>query len=121
MPYSYRIDQTLRFVFDKGEGRVTDAEMWAAQDRMIDDPALDPSFDRIIDCTDVTEFAVSGDTIRQLARRSPFDANVRRAFVVKSDLVFGMARMFQSYVDSDAQQSRIFESMAQARQWFGLD
>ena len=117
MPVSYRIDSALGVVFTKGEGRVTDEEALAYQDQVCQDAAFDPAFNQILDLADVTEFAVSSETIRTLARRTPLLPSARRAVVAKSDLVYGMVRMFLSYSDVGPEQGQIFASVAEARRW----
>ena len=51
----------------------------------------------IVDCSSVTKFSMSGEWIRQLARRQPAiqGVNCRRFFVMPNIESFGLARMFQ--------------------------
>ena len=51
----------------------------------------------IVDCSAVTKFSMSGEWIRQLARRQPAIQGVicRRFFVMPNIESFGLARMFQ--------------------------
>ena len=121
MPASYKIDTAVRVIFSKAEGRVTDEELLAHQDRLREDPAFNLSFDQIYDYSDVTEINVSDDTIRQLAKRQPFLPSVQRAFVVKSDSVRGLAQKFLAYAELDPGQVKIFDDMEAARQWLYLD
>jgi len=51
----------------------------------------------IVDCSSVTKFSLSGDSIRSLARREPVLHGVtcRRFFVMPNTAAVGLARMFQ--------------------------
>jgi hypothetical protein len=51
----------------------------------------------IVDCSSVSKFSLSGESIRSLARREPALHGVicRRFFVMPSIASFGLARMFQ--------------------------
>ncbi len=51
----------------------------------------------IIDCSGVTEFAISSDRIRQLAQQQlkPDAANRHRVIIVPAVHAFGLARMYQ--------------------------
>ncbi len=121
MPASYRIDTAVRVIFSKAEGRVTDEDLMAHQIRLREDTAFNWSFDQIYDYSDVTEINVSDDTIRQLAKRQPFLPSVKRAFVVKSDYVRGLAQKFLTYAELDPGQVKIFDDMEAARRWLYLD
>jgi hypothetical protein len=51
----------------------------------------------IVDCSSVSKFSMSGEWIRQLARRQPAIEGLicRRFFVMPDTASFGLARMFQ--------------------------
>lgn len=51
----------------------------------------------IVDCSSVSKFSVSGESIRSLARRQPAlrGRSCRRFFVMPNTAAFGLARMFQ--------------------------
>jgi len=51
----------------------------------------------IVECSSVTKFSMSAESVRYLARREPAlkGVNCRRFFVMPSTVGFGIARMFQ--------------------------
>ena len=51
----------------------------------------------IVDCSSVSKFSLSGESIRTLARRPPAleGMSCRRFFVMPNTASFGLARMFQ--------------------------
>ena len=115
MPVSYRIDTAARVVFSKVEGRVTDDECLAHQNRLRADPAFDRSFDYIYDMSEVTEADVSEDTIRLLTERNPFLPSVRRAIVAKTEQTGELARMFLAHTKADPNEVRVYASVEEAR------
>jgi len=64
------------------------------QKQLQKDPDFEPSFSQLLDFTNVTDVELSSEEIRRLAQKTIFSANSRRAFLVNSDLKFGLARMF---------------------------
>jgi hypothetical protein len=56
-----------------------------------------------------------------MVRLNPFWAGARRALVVTSDVVFGMARMYQILRDESPDELEIFREMDGALQWLGVD
>ncbi len=96
MPYYFEMEPQRRVVRVVLEGRVDDAEMLEIY-RLIGVryKALRPA-GGIVDFSAVTDFSVSGATIRRMAEeRPPFPPNVPRYLVAPLDYMFGMARMFQ--------------------------
>jgi hypothetical protein len=51
----------------------------------------------IVECSSVTKFSMSAESVRYLARREPElkGVNCRRFFVMPTTVGFGLARMFQ--------------------------
>ena len=121
MPASYQIDTSVRVIFSKAEGRLTDADLLAHHKKLRADPAFDWAFDQIYDLRDVTEIDVSDDTIRQLAERQPFLPSVQRAFVAESESARELAQKYFDYAGVDPEQARTFTDMDDARRWLYLD
>jgi len=56
--------------------------------------------------------------VRQFAQRSIFSSRSRRAFVVKDDLQFGLARMFEIHRDLNGETGiRVFRTLDEALDW----
>jgi hypothetical protein len=121
MPGSYLIDVAHGLVFSRGWGVVTDDELlWHAK-TLRADPRFHPGFRQVVSFLDLTEARVSADGVRGVAHINPFRTDSRRAFVVPSDLAFGLARMFEAHTNSDQEQFRIFRLLGPAFEWVGLD
>jgi hypothetical protein len=91
----YKIDKERRIVLSSGSGTLSLADAKVHQQRLSKDPDFDPSFSQIADFTQFTQFDLSSEDIRQMAERSVFSAESRRAFIVPNDFAFGLGRMFQ--------------------------
>lgn len=70
----------------------------------------------IVDCSAVTEFAISSERIRQLAqqRLNPDAANRQRVIVVPTVHAFGLARMYQILGERDRPLVTVVRTMHEA-------
>ena len=76
----------------------------------------------IIDCSSVTEFAISSDRIRQLAKRQlmPEAADMPRVIVVPETHAFGLARMYQIVAEQKRPLVTVVRSMDAALAALGI-
>jgi hypothetical protein len=123
LPVRYLIDKERRLLITIGWGCVTSEELQAHQDRLLNDPDLDPAFDQLIDAREATSVEASVEEIRRLARRNPVSTKSRRALVASLPAVFGLCRMFSSYHELGQEPSQIyaFHDLPSALKWLGLD
>ena len=121
MPGSYLIDLERGLVFCRGWGVLTDDELLWHAETLHADPRFDPGFRQVVNFLDVSEARVSAEGIRAIAQINPFRRDSRRAIAVPSDLVFGLARMFEALTNSDQDQFRVFRALGPAFEWVGLD
>ena len=120
MPGAYTIDLARSLVLSRGWGVLTDRELLAHVRALTADPRFAQHFRQLADLRDVTDLQVTASTIREMVRLNPFGAGSRRALVVTSDVVFGMARMYQILRDESPDEFRIFRKVDGALQWLGL-
>ncbi len=76
---------------------------------------------QLIDARSLERAEITTEVIRDLAHASPGAPEARRAFVVASDLAFGLARMFEIQRADAPEEICVFRDMGQARTWLGLD
>ena len=76
----------------------------------------------IVECSSVTKFSMSAESVRYLARREPAlkGVNCRRFFVMPSTVGFGMARMFQIAGDPHYDSVTIVRSLDEVRQMLNV-
>ncbi|MDJ0867222.1 MAG: hypothetical protein QNK03_14015 [Myxococcota bacterium] len=121
MPATYRIDAEQRLIYTTATGVVTDDDMSSHQAALVADPSFDRTFDQIWDCREVEVLEVSAEGLRRLASARSFDADARRAVVAGTDVVYGMARMFQSLHDEAPEEVRVFRKLEEALAWLGVE
>src|SRR3954452_23561768 len=104
MPASYHISPAIACIIVRLEGAVTDDDLIEGQRRMFSDSLFQGHYSRLVDATDVTEFAVSADTVRSVAK-SAVERGLRKAALVSNhkDLVYGLMRMYQAYAEPAAE------------------
>ena len=121
MPATYHIDVARKVVFSQGVGRLTDVDILDHQRQLAQDPAFDPTYRQLWDCSAVTEGTVTAAGIRVLAERSVFLPGTRRAIVSPRTAGYGLARMFQTLRNLQGEQTAVFRDLAAARAWLELD
>ena len=97
MGVRFEFDSANKILMTKLEGELTD-ELARETDAGMRRHLVEKSpHVHIVDCSSVTKFSMSGEWVRQLARRQPAlqSESCRRFFVMPSTTGFGLARMFQ--------------------------
>jgi ATP phosphoribosyltransferase regulatory subunit HisZ len=118
MPAFYKIDMERRLVMSTATGVLTLADALAHQEELSKDPEFDPSFSQLMDATQITEVALEGEDVRKLAQRTIFSPESRRAILVKSDLAYGLGRMFEILRETRGEHGiRIFRNPDEALDW----
>lgn len=120
MPISYRVDTSLRLVFSRAWGVVTDGEMLSHSLALRADPRFEPDFKHWLDAGAVTDLQLTSEVVRRLAAQTPFGPGSRRAVVASADFVFGMSRMFQLLRDDTPGQLSVFRDPASAHAFLEL-
>jgi hypothetical protein len=95
MPCGYIIDLARSLVLSRGWDIVTDRELLAHVRALTIDPRFVRNLHQLADLRDVADVEVTAATIREMASLNPYGDGSRRAVVVTSDVLFGMARMYQ--------------------------
>ena len=119
MPATYNVDKEQRWVHVMVWGEVSLADILAVMEKGLMDAEVDPSFAEIADFTEVTKLDLSGDDVRQIARKSVFSLTSRRAFVVpENSAIFGLVRMYEILREFQGETGiRIFSTLDEALNW----
>ena len=64
---------------------------------------------------------VTAEGLRNISIATPYGPGSRRALVATTDVMFGMARMFEMLREEDGDVFRVFRSMKEAMDWLDLD
>jgi hypothetical protein len=118
MPAFYKIDKERKLVLTTGSGFVTKEEVFAHRDQMLKDPDFDPSFSQLADFRRLTNTDITMADLRTIAQKDVFSVRSRRAILVKGDIAFGFAKIFEIYRQlAGAQGIRVFRTTDEAVDW----
>jgi len=121
MPITYHIDKINKIVFVNATGAFTPGVFRIHKRELADDSDFDPHYGVLFDLRSITEFRLSTAEIREFALNHIFHKRARRAYLVPTDEVYGMIRMFSSFSAFESDVIQIFRDMAEAHRWLGLD
>lgn len=114
----YKIDKERRLVLSCGAGVLTKEDISGHMDRLSKDPDFDPDFSQLVDFTHITALEIEPEDVRRFAQRNIFSPRSRRAFVVKDDVQFGLARMFEIHRELNGETGiRVFRTLDEALDW----
>ena len=121
MPCEFLIDTNRRLVISRGTGTFRYADFVQHFKKLGKDPRFQPRFDHIVDCRKFERFEVTTTEVYNIGSQSLFAAKSRRAFVVSSELHFGLGRMFATFRQvASGQETTVFREMGDAIAWLGL-
>ena len=116
MPVEHRFDLAQRIVFCRAWGALTDHDLQTYQAAVSADPSFDPDLGQLYDGTGITDLQITSAALVLLLKQTRFAATARRAFVVASDVTFGMARMY-SLLSGHESTIRVFRDRESAIEW----
>ena len=118
MPAFYKIDKERKLVMSSGSGVLTREDLLGHQERLLKDPEFDPTFSQLLDFTHITKVDITPEDVRLAARKTIFSPQSHRAMLVKDDLQFGLARMFEIHRELNGEKGiRVFRNIDEALDW----
>ena len=122
MPYKINFSDNPNGMTTLFSGILTDEEIiQSCKDRLAQEDKIRELFYIKDDLLDVTEFRVSSETIKTCAsfalKASELNKQLVHVAIVPTDLVYGMARMWQAYSDGTNWNKNIFRSREEAEEW----
>lgn len=116
---TYEIDREHRLVLIRMQGRVLSRDLLAVTGAMQDDPALDRGWGVLVDTREVTEAPhyTEMQNFVGISRRSPMSKESRRAFLVNSSVLFGVARMASTLASEFGRRYQVFRDEEDAYRW----
>ena len=101
-----------------GFGFVTKEEVLILQDQMSNDLEFDPTSSQIVDFAQLSGTDIGLGDVHIFAQRDAFSSESRRAIVVKGDVAFGFAKIFELCRQlSGARGIRVFRDRDEAFDW----
>jgi len=124
MPITIEIDRSRKTVFAQATGSVTKDDFFAYQ-KALQAPLEIRYFDECIDLSGVQEFEEATDTnmmglVRMSVQLDDAAQPTRLAIIAKSDLHYGLARMYETYRSmqpNNTRQVSVFRSKEDALRW----
>ncbi len=121
MPTDYRIHRDRQLVISRAYGILTYAEACAHRRVMASDPGFDPTYAELLDGREIDRVEMSAEELSELAARSLFQPDARRAFVSHKPSVFGLFRMYEAYrVSAGDTAIGVFPRIDEALDWLGV-
>jgi hypothetical protein len=125
MPISYRIDSSRGLVLTEAWGILTDADILDHKDRLLKDPAFDPSMAQLSDVRRVEDLRVTRNGVAAMIQHDVGNAAYREghrlAIVISLEVAFGMARMYQIMSEQRENAVGVFRTMHEAMAWLALE
>jgi len=123
MTIESRVDKARRIIISEATGALTDEDVLRYTEWVRSDPAL-REFDMLMDLRAVAKVEVTPEGLRESALLIPSaseaEERYRIAIVAGSDLVYGMARMYEMLREGAVGEVRIFRDMEEAKAWLWL-
>jgi hypothetical protein len=122
MPASYVIDKHRRLVITTASGVLTFQDCVQHQDRLIEDPDFDQTYNQLLDFFEVTSIQLDELAIRFLMVRHVFSGQSRRA-------VIGSGMQFEAFAKKaielrkeylGAESARVFSDREEALRWLAF-
>ncbi len=124
MPADYQIDKTQGLVLSRASGVMLREDLIGHGERLRADPDFKPHYRQLWDFTELTKSELSYAELSVMAKINVFAPTSRRAILAPVDVVFGMARMFQTLRESEGETGiRVFRKRSEALRWLetGVD
>ena len=122
MAVDFLIDVDRQVVFTVAVDVLTMGDGLDHMNRLQADPRFSPVFNQIADFRAVTEVRLSGFDVRDLAKRTLFSPEARRALVITRPLAFGLARMFRILRGLRGENYlTVVRELDEAARWTGVD
>lgn len=124
MPITYEIDEPRAVVLTTATGILTDADILAHKSRLLHDPKFHAGMKELSDLRWIDRLDVTPEGIQAMLRHDAEHGTElhahRMALVASEDVVYGMARMYQSQVERVVAGVGVFRDMNEAMAWLGI-
>ena len=118
MPQFYKIDKERRLVLSTASGVFSRSDAVRHMQKLLKDPDFDPRYSQIADFTQVAKIELSAKDVHELAQRSVFSPQSRRALIVPNEVAYGLGRMFEMLRENQGEMGiRVFRNLEEALDW----
>jgi hypothetical protein len=121
MPAEFELDRSGCVVRSRAWGNLTEDDLARHVQglrELFENGTLDATWAQVSDFSNVTSVAeLTTDGVRRLAKSNPWDPEALRVFIVPTDELYGLSRMYQAMAVGDSGSMRVVRSAAEAREW----
>lgn len=122
MPISIHYDPGQNVLFSEGTGVISlkDAMAYYSKIERLD---LKPGYSVLADYTEASPDIIYDDVVKMVKRRRSISLKsgmLKIAIIAKSNVVFGMARMYQAMIEQERLEVNVFRDRGEALQWLGI-
>ena len=125
MPISYRIDREQNIVWTTASGILSDEDVLSHKRALVNDRAFTVDMRELSDVRAVTELRVTAAGVRAMVSLDATQAvklkGHKLAIVTGQEVIFGMARMYQTLTEGNVSHVGVFKSHEEAATWLGID
>ncbi len=110
-------------VYFRQEGKVSGDDLLSCASNLCENERLPELKYKIVEFVEGNDFAADADSIRQVAaidkKGAQKNPDFKVAIVATRSLIVGMARMYELSGGDGTWETRVFETLDEARQWVG--
>ncbi len=115
MTVFYQIDPQAGIIYSELTGSVTDDELCHATEKLWSDPVYCPGYSSLVDLSQADFNHITPDSVRRIGIHNRMAHVGRVALVATNTVAYGMAHMYQAYMDGV--ESDIFDDRSAALDW----
>jgi hypothetical protein len=121
MPVTVEVDRTRKLVLTFYSGEVTDTDVKQQITDINRAAPYDPDYRVITDFTQVTQFEISAEQIKEVASTASPLAKATRVMVAPSDIAYGTSRMFQALAWHTRPNITVVRTLVEAYEVLGVE
>ena len=121
MPYALQILPTLRLTLTRVDGTLSSDDLRRHELELQHAPDFVPDLRQLIDFRQLTSLEVTARDIRDAASAQPFTGGAMRVFVITTDEIFGMARMYQILTEDTPHDLHLVRDIDEAFSLLGIE
>ena len=121
MPYALQILPTLRLTLTRVDGTLSSDDLRRHELELQHAPDFVPDLRQLIDFRQLTSLEVTARDIRDAASAQPFTGGAMRVFVITTDELFGMARMYQILTEDTPHDLHLVRDIDEAFSLLGIE
>jgi hypothetical protein len=123
MSWTSEIDTVRRLIRTRVSGLLSSEGAVAHRAELAADPRFDPTFCHFLDLREVDQIDLTAEEIMNLASRSVLSSPARQAIIATTDIMYGLARMYEAYREQHPhhEQIAVCRTLDEASAQLGVD